>query len=159
MIYFLFEPMDLKQSDDKEMPQFSLDTFTLYELDKKGLLAKMDGTDAFRYDNRYVVNNIDYTDSSKDLLTNMKAKNGVYKNDVVYLSGDVKLYRDDGLRFFSQKLTYNKIKDTARTDVKYVAYMGENYITGDKVLLNNKKNTVSSKHIYAVYNLEEEKKK
>jgi LPS export ABC transporter protein LptC len=150
--------MNLKQTDGKEMPQFSLEIFTLHELNQNGLVTRMDGDDAIRYDNRYVVKNIDYTDNSREFLVNMKAKKGLYKNDVVYLNGDVKLHRDDGLRFFSQKLTYNKVKDIAHTNVEYVAYMGENYITGKKVSFNNKKSTVKSKKIYAVYNLEEKKK-
>ena len=159
MIYFFFKPMNLKQTKDKEIPQFSLVNFTLNELDTNGLVTKMNGDKGIRYNDRYVVKNIDYTDNSKDFLSNMKAKNGLYKKDVVYLDGDVKFKRDDGLRFFSQKATYKKNKDIASTSVEYIAYIGENYIAGDSVLFDNKNNTIKSKNIYAVYNLEEKKEK
>jgi LPS export ABC transporter protein LptC len=158
MIYFFFKPMNLKQTQDKEIPQFSLEKFTLNELDQNGLVTKMNGDDAIRYNDRYVVSNIDYTDNSKDFLTNMKAKNGLYKKDVVYLDGDVNFQRDDGLKFFSQKATYKKKIDVAYTNVEYIAYMGENYITGESAVIDNRKNTIKSKNIYAVYNLEEKKK-
>jgi LPS export ABC transporter protein LptC len=156
MIYFLFEPMNLKQTKDQEVPQFSLEKFTMHELDQNGLITKMDGESALRYTNRYVVDDIDYTDNSKEFLTNMKAKKGIYKNNIVYLSGDVKLLRDDGVKFFSQKLTYNKVKDTAYNDVEYIAYMGPNSVKGKSVFFDNKKGLIRSKDIDAVYKLEEE---
>lgn len=159
MIYFLFKPMNLKQTQDKEIAQFSLEKFTLNELDKNSMVTKMNGDEGIRYNDRYVVKNIDYTDNSKEFLSNMKAKNGLYKEDIVYLSGDVNFKREDGVRFFSQKATYNKRIDVASSNVKYVAYLGQNYVTGDSVTLDNKNNKIKSKNIYAVYNLEEKKKK
>ncbi len=156
MIYFLFKPMDLEKTNNKEMPQFSLEKFTIYELNQNGLITKMTGDNALRYSDRYVINSIDYTDNSEEYKTNMKADSGLYKSDTVYLTGNVRLNRDDGLSFFSQKLTYDKIKYIAKTDVKYTAYMGQNYITGDSAIVDNKKQKVKSKHIYAVYDLERE---
>ncbi|MCW8839298.1 MAG: LPS export ABC transporter periplasmic protein LptC [Thiovulaceae bacterium] len=159
MIYFLFKPMNFKQTQDKEIAQFSLTNFTLNELDKSGLITKMNGDEAIRYNDRYLVENINYTDNTKEFLANMKAKKGLYKKNIVYLNGDVKFKREDGVRFFSQKATYNKNTDVASSDVEYVAYIGENYVTGDSVTLDNKNNIIKSKNIYAIYNLEEKKKK
>jgi len=158
MIYLFFEPMNLKESNDKEIAQFSLGEFVLHELDTNGLATRMNGDKAVRYTNRYEVYNIDFTDNSKEFLTNMKAKKGLYKTDVVYLNGDVKLVRDDGLRFFSQKAKYDKNKDIASTDTKFIAYMNENYISGSSAIFDNKNKTIKSKNIYTTYNIEEKKK-
>jgi hypothetical protein len=149
--------MNLKKTEDKEISQFSLEYFTLYELSKDGLVSQMSGDDGIRYTNRYIVSNMDYTDNSKEFISNMKAKNGIYKQNIVYLNGDVAYKRDDGLRFFSQKVIYNKTKDIVSSDVEYIAYMGENYIFGDSVVVNNKKSTIKSKKINAIYNLEQKK--
>jgi hypothetical protein len=149
--------MNLKKTKDKEIAQFSLENFTMHELSKNGLLSKMSGDTGIRYTNRYVINNIDYTDNSKDFISNMKAKNGLYKQNIVYLNGDVGFTRDDGLKFFSQKVIYNKVKDMVSSNVEYIAYMGENYILGDSIVFDNNKNTVKSKNINAVYILEEKK--
>ena len=160
MIYFLFKPMNLKEVKDKEIAQFSLVDFTLHELDQNGLVTKMDGDTAVRYTNRYIIHNINYEDKSNELQSNMKAKRGVYKNNnIVYLDGDVRFERADGLRFASQKAKYDKNKDIASTDVEYVAYMGENYITGSSIKFDNINKTIKSKNIYAIYNNLEEKKK
>lgn len=158
MIYFFFKPMDLKQTQEKEMAQFSLEKFTLSELSQDGLTTKMDGSSAVRYSDRYIVNDIEFTDNSKEFLASMKAKKGLYKGDVVHLEGDVSFQRDDGLRFFSQNVVYNNKKDILYTDVEYIAYIGESYITGTKISFDNNKGTIKSKKIYAVYNLEKEKR-
>lgn len=158
MIYFLFEPMNIKKIDSKDIPQFSLGRFTLKELDKTGLVSMMHGDKAIRYSDRYEVYNIDFTDNSKKYLSNMKAKKGLYKRDVVYLNGDVELKRDDGLSFFSQKAKYDKKRDIVSTDTNYTAFMDKNRINGSSVILDNKKDTMKSKKIYIVYDLEEKKK-
>lgn len=155
MIYFLFEPMKLKESKLDEVAQFSLSSFTLYELDKIGLTTLMKGSEAIRYEDRYVVKNIDYSDNSKEYIINIKAKNGLYKGDIVYLDGDVKFEREDGLNFFSQEVTYNKITDIAVSEVDYVSYMGLNQVRGSEIIHDNKNNTIKSKNVYAIYDMRE----
>ncbi len=155
MIYFLFEPMKLKESKLDEVAQFSLSSFTLYELDKIGLITLMKGSEAIRYEDRYIVKNIDYSDNSKEYIINIKAKNGLYKGDIVYLDGDVKFEREDGLNFFSQEVTYNKITDIAVSEVDYVSYMGLNQVRGSEIIHDNKNNTIKSKNVYAIYDMQE----
>lgn len=157
MIYFLFEPMKLKEVKFDEVAQFSLFSFTLYELDKTGLTTLMKGNEAIRYENRYVVENIDYSDNSKEYLLNMKAKNGLYKDNIVHLDGDVKFKREDGLNFFSQKLVYNTITDTVVSEVDYISYMGLNKVQGSEIRYDNKNNNIKSKNVYAIYNMQESK--
>jgi len=157
MIYFLFEPMKLKKTEFSEVAQFSLLSFTLYELDKIGLTTLMKGDEAIRYKNRYVVKNIDYSDNSKEYIVNMKAKNGLYKDETVYLNGDVRFQREDGLNFFSQEVPYNSTTDIAVSEVDYIAYINLNQIQGSKIIYDNKNNIIKSKNIYAIYNMQESK--
>jgi len=154
-IYFLFKPMDIKQVDNKEVPLFSIDKFTLHELDEDGLITLMYGTKAKRYSNRYDVSNIDYTDNSKEFTSNMKANHGLYKENIVYLDGDVEFDRKDGLRYFSQKAVYNKKTEVASTNVDFNATMGLSKLYGTSIVINNNKNTIKSKDIYAIYNFKE----
>ncbi len=155
MIYIFFDPMEIKQMDSKEIPLFSLDKFTLHELDTNGLITLMNGSKAKRYSDRYDVSNIDYTDNSKEFTSNMKAKHGLYKKEIVYLNGDVFFTRVDGLRYFSQKAVYNKKKEIALSDVDYVASMGMSQLSGSTLEVDNKNNTMKSKNIYAIYNFKE----
>ncbi len=155
MIYFVFEPMKIKKINSKEVPLFSLGVFTLYELDKFSLTTLMKGTSATRYSDRYNVKNIDYTDNSKEFRANLKAKNGLYKEDVVYLDKDVFFTRADGLKYFSQKAVYNKKIGTVYSEVDYVANMNRNLVYGDNIEYNNLSQTIKSENVYAIYQIKE----
>lgn len=155
MIYIMFEPMKIKTLDSKEVPLFNLEVFTLYELDRFGLTTLMKGSSAARFSDRYNVKDIDYTDNSNEFRTNMKAKNGLYKKEIVYLDGDVYFTRVDGLRYFSQKAVYNKKTDTVYSKADYVAHINDNVVYGDYIKYNSKLQKMISNNVYAVYKLKE----
>lgn len=155
MIYFLFKPMKLKEAKTEELAQFSLFSFTLYELDKIGLTTLMKGDEAIKYKNRYVVKNIDYSDNSKEYLVKMRAKNGLYKDEIIHLNGDVWFNRADGVNFFSQEVVYNTATGIAVSEVDYVSYMGLNQVQGSEIIYDNKNNNIKSKNVYAIYDMQE----
>lgn len=155
MILVLFKPMDIKQQSFTDIPLFSISSFTMYELDSKGLITLMNGDKATKYANRYEVEQMNYTDNSKEYIANMKSNSGVYKNNTVYLNGDIIYSREDGLTFKTQKAIYNKKTTIATVDGAYLLYMGENMVTGEKLKYNNSLETIESKNIKAVYKLEE----
>ncbi len=152
-IFFLFKPMDIKKQKFGDVPLFELTAFTLHELDRVGLQTVMSGDNAIRYSNRYTVKNIDYTDNSKEYIANMKAKQGIYKNEIVELEDDVVYSREDGLTFETSKAIYNKKTNIAIADADYVSYRGENVVNGSFVKYNNSLNRVESKNVTATYQL------
>jgi len=156
-IYFLFKPLNIKQQQFVDVPLFELQKFTMYELNPTGLKTVMLGSTATRYTDRYTVKNIDYTDNSKEYIANMKANNGLYKDEFVTLSGDVKYVREDGLTFKTQKVTYNKKTSEAISNVNYVAYLDKNIVHGSYIKYNNLKNKIYSKNVIAKYQLTERK--
>ena len=89
LILVLFKPLNIKQQDFGEIPIFELTNFKVMELDEKGLTTVMNGDKGIRYKDRYVVNNIDYTDNTKKYLANMKANKGIYKDDIIDLEGNL----------------------------------------------------------------------
>ncbi len=155
MIFFLFKPLNIKQQTFTDVPLFKLSDFTLYELNQEGLTTLMTGTHATRYSNRYVVSNINYTDNSKDFIANMKAKDGLYKDKTVDLSGGVVYHREDGLVFKTQKITYNKETTILKANQKFVMYRGDDTMTGSSIVYNNKLNKVRATNIEAQYKLQE----
>jgi len=140
-----------------DVPLFELKDFTLYELDRVGLHTIMLGSEATRYTNRYTVKDMDYTDSSKGYIANMKADSGVYKNDFVTLLGNVAYRRDDGLTFKTQKATYNKKTSIAQSTVGYIANFNESVLHGSYIQYNNEKNRIFSKNVQATIQLQESK--
>ncbi|TKI69848.1 LPS export ABC transporter periplasmic protein LptC [Sulfurimonas crateris] len=158
MILFLFKPMEIKQHAYKEVPLFTISTFTMHELDKNGLVTLMNGSEASRFTNRYTVKDMDYTDNSKEYMANMKANSGVYKNEIVDLVGDILYVREDGLTFETQKALYNKKTAIATANGKFVLYRDANRVTGVKLKYNDSLERVEAKNVYAIYKLEERKR-
>ena len=108
LIFVLFKPLNIKQQDFGEIPVFELVDFKLMELNEKGLTTVIKGNEGTRYIDRYLVNNIDYTDNTKKYLANMKAKKGIYRDGIIDLEGNIVYTREDGISFSTQKAIYNK---------------------------------------------------
>lgn len=158
MILFLFEPKEMAKNRFGDIALFSISPFTMYEFDKNGLITLMNGKEAERYINRYTVEGIDYTDNSKEYIANMKAKNAIYKDEMVYLDGDIVYSREDGLTFETQKATYDKKKSTAIVDAEYIVYMGKNRAVGQGLEYNSASKKLKTQDVSITYQLNEGKR-
>ena len=145
--------MNIKKQKFDDVPLFELTSFTLHELNREGLQTLMTGNEAIRYADRYSVVNIDYTDNSKKYIANMRAKHGLYKDEVVELQNDVVYSREDGLTFETSKVIYDKKTTIATADADYISYKDKNVINGSFVKYNNSLNSVESKNVVATYQL------
>jgi len=153
----MFKPLDIKTHHFKDVPLFELSDFTMYELNPKGLTTILLGSAGTRYADRYTIKNMDYTDNSKKYIANMISDFGVYKNEIVKLSGHVVYVREDGLIFKTEKATYNKKTANVISNTKYIAYLNDNIITGSYIKYNNLSKKIYSKNVVAIYKLKEEK--
>lgn len=158
MIFILFKPIDIKQQEFVDVPIFDISTFTMYELDKNGLKTLIKGDKAIKYEDRHIIKSINYTDNSKKYRANIKANDGIYKDDIVYLDGNVVFFREDGLTFKTQKAVYNKKTTIAQADGEYVLYRAYDVVEGRGLKYNNLLGTVSSKDISAKFQFKDSKK-
>ncbi|MDQ1264367.1 MAG: hypothetical protein QG559_1368 [Campylobacterota bacterium] len=158
MILFFFQPKEVTKNKFGDIALFNISSFTMYEFDSNGLITLMNGKEATRYKNRYTVSDIDYTDNSKEYVANMKAKNAIYKNEIVHLDGDIIYSREDGLIFETQKATYDKKKSIARVNGEYVVYMEKNRAIGKGLEYNNSSKKLKTKDVFITYQLNEGKK-
>ncbi len=158
MIFVFFKPLEIKKQEFKNVPLLNIDKFTMYEFDVKGLQTVMSGKRALRFSDRYTVEDINFTDYSKEFNSNMKAKKGLYKGNVVDLKGDVRYYREDGLAFKSPTLLYNTKTTIATTDDTYVANFGVSTMKGKTLIYNSKLNRINSTDVLIEYKLNERKK-
>jgi len=157
MIYAFFKPLDIKQQTFKNVPVFEISSFTLYEIDKNSLSTFMKGDSAVKYSDKYLISNINYTDNSKKYLANMQAKQGIYKDNIINLVGDVTYDREDGLAFKSQELIYNKKTNITKTDKSFMLYQGKNSVIGTSLRYNNVLNNAEAKNVTVKYQLGESK--
>jgi len=149
--------MNLKQQKFIDVPLFELSTFIIYEINKVGLDTMMLGTKAIRYADRYSVDNINYTDNTQKYIANMKADNGIYKNEILTLSGNIIYTREDGLTMETSKAIYNKKNSVTTIDNDFVSYKGNNRVIGSSAIYNNKNNKLASKNVIAKYQIKEKK--
>ena len=155
LIYIFFEPLKIKQQEFTDIPLLVIDNFVMYELQSGGLKTIMAGTKSFRYANRYTVDDVNFTDNAKEYISNMQANNGVYKNNIIDLKGDVVYKREDGLTFKSDTLIYNTKSSIAQTQDEYLAYRNQNSMHGVSFVYNALNNTMKSKNVTVKYQLKE----
>lgn len=155
MIFLFFKPLKLKEQNFVDVPQIELKKFTMYELTPEGLQTYMLGSSGTKYDDRFIVKNVDYTDRTPEYIANMQADEGIYKDDKVVLKNNVLYTRDNGFMFQTQKLVYDKKSSEAISDAGYIAHLGDNVVKGTFIKYNNKLNRVYSKNIDATYQLQE----
>ncbi len=155
MIFFLFKPMDIKEQNFDDIPLFEMSAFTLLEFNPSGLATLMVGESATRYNDRYKVKKINYTDNTQEFRANMKANEGLYRDEIVDLNGDVAYVREDGLIFKSESASYDKKTATASTLDAYVSEQGANKVIGTALKYNNLLKRVESKNIVVNYQLKE----
>jgi len=153
MIYIFFKPSNIKQKEYVNIPQLEMGKFVLYEFDTKQIKTIMFGGSAKKYDDRYEVKDIDYTDNSNKKISTLMAKNALYKNDVVYLDTNVTYTTENDFIYKSSKAVYNKTKQTVISDATYTAYLGKNVAKGDYIRYNRAKNKIYSKNIDITYQL------
>ena len=153
MIYIFFKPLHIKKQKFVNVPQFEVNTFTMYELNNLGLKTLMYGKSAIKYSDKYDISDINYTDNSKEYRANMVADKGIYKNNIVRLIGNVIYKRKDGLKFKTQEVIYNKKNRIAISDTDYTMYMGENWIRGSYLKYNSLLKRIESKNVVASYQI------
>jgi hypothetical protein len=156
LIYINFEPLNIKQQKFDDVPIFELKQFSMYEFNTDELETLMKGDIAIRYEDRYTLSNIDYTDNSKQIISNMKAKDGIYKDNIVTLSDDVVYNRADGLVFESQKIRYNKKSAIVVSPKEYTGLIdNKSKVSGSYLKYDVVKKKLYSKNILIKYQIED----
>ncbi|MDY0234233.1 MAG: LPS export ABC transporter periplasmic protein LptC [Sulfurimonas sp.] len=157
MIYIGFKPQYVTEQNFGDVPLFELDSFILHELNQEKLITIMKGSQTKRYSDRYSVINISYTDNSKELLANIRADKGLYrdKEDVVDLLGNVIYNREDGLVFESEEAIYNKKTAIAKTQKDYIMYRDKDRLIGTSLVFDNANGKIDSKNVVAKYQIKE----
>jgi len=115
----------------------------------------MTGDNSIKYEDRYIVDNINFTDNSKNLIANMKADKGIYKEEDIFLDGDIIYVREDGLTFKTDKATYNKKEELIKTDSKFISYRGENTLNGSTLKYYNNTQKTEATNVTIKYQLKE----
>ncbi len=153
MIFVSFKPIDAINTKSKnvDIALVEIKSFIMYELNKKGMISITHGSKSHRYLKYSTIKDLNYTDNSNKFMANIKAKDALYKNDIINLSGDVVYNREDNLVFKSQEAIYNQIENTISTTKKYILYQNKNIVKGSSLQFNNISGKIKSKNVVATY--------
>jgi LPS export ABC transporter protein LptC len=149
--YFL--PHDIKNNDMKEVPQFELNNFIIYEISPLRINRFFEGEHGLHYSDRYVINNAKFTNNERAILESIRADNALYKGDVVKLNGDVHYVRSDGLDFYSKEGLYDQKNGFLKTDEAFKITKEGNSISGIHLDYNLNLDTVLADQIQGTYQL------
>ncbi len=158
-IYLFFRPMEVERPDDRELAQLDLRAFTVYELDKNGLIRMMYGDNGQRYKDRYEVRDISYTDSSNALTQDMTADYGTYRDEEMELKGNVIIRRSDATDVMSEFVSYDKSKNIVRSDGPFVMLRPDTRIDGEGLVYNMAEGHATAKKMTVNYTIPEQGKR
>jgi len=154
-VYFGFKPLDIALKKQEQLPLVELSNFTLYEVDRVKLRTQLTAKDAKKFEDRYEIQNIDYTDNKKDFLVNIQAQKAIYKDNNIFLNGDISFVREDGFTFHTQSAKYEKKDDLLTIKGKFFAKNKDSNMSGENLLYKINDEVVESKNIKIVYDLKE----
>jgi hypothetical protein len=155
MILSFFKPINIKEQEYTEIPLLKLEKFKISELNNKGLLSILKGSVGLRYSDRYSIQNIDYTDNEDKFLTNIKSRNGIYKDDNIKLEKDVVYSRADGFSFKTQKANYNQSTKVVNSPTDFVSIKDKHKVIGSSIIYDSVSETTKAKNVIINYKLKE----
>lgn len=154
-IFLFFKPLNVEIDAPGELAQIELNDFMVHEVTPEGVKTILGGSHASRYEDRYVVEEINLTDYSGTYRQNMKADHGTYKGSIITLKDHVHFERDDGLFFECDQAVYNQDTGVANTIGAFVIWQGPDRVTGTDLIYNGKTGDVSAKRVTGQYTLKD----
>ena len=153
-ILYFFKPIHVEETVTGEVAQLELHNFTLYELGVDGLKDIMIGRDGLRFDDRIEVKDIDYTDSSRSFRNNIQADFGLYDNkELITLEGNVRYYREDGMKFRSDKAVIDQKKETIDVAGPFTLETLSEKAVGTNLFYDSKNGLSEAKNVTAMFDL------
>ncbi len=158
-IYLFFSPMDIQEKEHKEVPMLDLERFTVYELDTTGLQSVMMGSEGKRFSNRYEVLDVNYTDNSHKFIQTMRSDFARYQGEKVFLEGNVRYKRADGMMFLSDDAKYDHKRSVATKRGPFTIIDKNDWLVGKRLYYNSVKERAKGDEIKGSYTLLQIKEK
>lgn len=130
----------------KNIPQIVFENFTTYEIDSRGLKNRLTGKIAKKYRDRVEMFDFFYFDYDKN--SELRAKKGVKKKDIIYLYGNI-VYKTKDFKFFSSKAIYNTKKKIIKSKPKFKLFTKNSEILGNSLIYYANQGKIWAKNIDA----------
>lgn len=133
-----------KQLSGKEI-EFTDTTFI--EVDMKTVQSIAHSSYGVRADGVLMLDELNYHSSNLELL---RAKKGTYRDDKIFLDGDVFVRQKEGFEYRAQHAVYDKAVEILDVTSPFFAKMNENTMQGNSMRYNLRQKEVLARDIAAV---------
>ena len=120
--------------------------FSLVELKENTIGQQLSAKETIKYKTHLDFKEIDLRD---EMGHNIKAKEGVYKDDIVYMKENIHLTRKDGLSFTTENLNYNLKTKEMQTFSPFILELNESSIKGTNLMFYLKTKEIRADNIDA----------
>lgn len=141
---FFIKPYKIELRPLKNLPETIFYDFTTYEIDKNGLKTKLIGRLGKKFRDRLEIDDFYFFKLQEEL----KAKKVIYKQDILYLNGDI-FYKYKDIKFFSNSAIYDTKKDIVKCNDEFVLLTKKSKILGDSLIYYKNKGKIFAKNIDA----------
>ena len=156
VMFLLLRPVKIDIVEHKEIPQLEFSDFIVYNIKQSGVQTILQGKSARRYENRYEISKLRLEDSSKGLRNTILADEGLYREDMIYLSRKVYFSQEDRFNFTSSEAQYDMNNSIVTTQGAFVITAKEDTIRGERLRFLLKRNRLDAKNVVAEYETERE---
>jgi len=156
-LFVFLEPESYATSEEDDIAKMELEDFTLYEINKVGVLSVVSGTLGRQFEEYYEVENAHYIENKNKTGEHLYSDFGRFEKDVAYLNENVRYFREDGLSFESDHAIYNTKQELLYVPNNFVLTQNENVVYGSELHYNAHTGDIDAKKVDANYYIQEKK--
>ena len=153
---FGFNPTSKEAISSKGEREVEFKNFYVYDIKEDDTGRQMHALEATKYKKYMSFKEVNLTDEQGHAIYSDKAQ---YKNDLLYMTNNVKVSREDGLDFFTDNLTYSLKTKEMRSEEAFLLEYNKSTIRGKNLELSVDDKYVSGDQIDASIWFVSEKKK
>jgi len=146
-----FDPYERQKQEVREVPQFELDQFVIYEITRAKIDRFFQGAHGKHFIDRYEIRDAKFTNNSKTMVESIRADQVLYKENLISLDGNVHYVREDGFQFRSSEGSYDQNTSVIRTKGTFVLTKDGNQVDGTHLDYNVNLDTVSADKVRGSY--------
>ena len=143
---FGFNPTSKEAISSKGEKEVEFTNFSLYTIKEDNTGRELHAVRGVKYTK--------YMDFEKVALNDEKghaihANKALYRDDIIYMNENVKVSRDDGIDFYTERLNYDLKKREIVTDEPFLLEYNRSVIKGQKLDIGVESKIISGYHVNA----------
>ncbi|MDF1880570.1 hypothetical protein JHD50_04515 [Sulfurimonas sp. MAG313] len=156
-LFVLLKPTANIQKIQGNIAQLEIEDFTLYKMDKTGVLSVVSGSMGRQYIDHYEIQNVHYIENKNQVGEHLYSDNGVFKGNIAYLDTNVRYFKEDGLSFESNHAIYNTKNSYLYIPDSFTLTQNQNVVYGHELHYDSVSGQIKAEKINANYDIEEKK--